>query len=315
MHEQIYKTFRFFVVISIFICTFAQFFKQGTMKRLLFFNMLFIAVCIIAITNSSCSDKKGDANDSVLTDSLIADTAVTDSTDEIISDTPMPKAADELFDDFVFNFAANKKLQLERIAFPLPVYTNGKPEKSIDKSQWKMEHFFMRQGYYTLIMNSKSQMDVVKDTTISNVVVEKIFFNIKTVQQFAFERKNGQWMLVSINYNPIYQNTNASFLKFYNQFATDSLFQIESMDEEVKCSAPDPDDDFETITGLMMPEQWPDFKPGLIPSGTIYNIIYGQKNTESNRKVFVVRGISNGLEIEMIFRRRSGKWVLTEFSS
>lgn len=270
---------------------------------------------MLTIGNSSCSDKKGDANDSTLEDSLIADTTATDSTDEIISDTPMPKAADELFDDFVFNFAANKKLQLERITFPLPVYTNGKLEKNIEKNQWKMEHFFMRQGYYTLIFDNKAQMEVVKDTTISNVVVEKIFFKIKTVQQFAFERKNGQWMLTSINYKPIYQNKNASFLKFYQKFATDSLFQIESMDEEVKFSAPDPDDDFSTMTGTMMPEQWSDFKPDLIPSGTIYNIIYGQKYSESNHKVFVVRGIANGLEIEMIFRRRSGKWVLTEFSS
>lgn len=285
------------------------------MKRLLFFSMLFIVACMVAVNNSSCSDKKGDANDSTLTDSLIADTAATDSTEEIISETPMPKAADELFDDFVFNFAANRKLQLERIAFPLPVYTNGKLDKNIEKNQWKMEHFFMRQGYYTLIMNSRSQMEIVKDTTISNVVVEKIFFNKKTVQQFAFERKNGQWMLTSIDYNPIYRNKNASFLKFYQRFATDSLFQIESMDEEVKFTAPDPDDDFETITGLMMPEQWADFKPGLIPSGTIYNIIYGEKYPESSRKVFMVCGISNGLEIEMIFRHRSGKWVLTEFSS
>ena len=177
-----------------------------------------------------------------------------------------------------------------------------------------MEHFFMRQGYYTLIFDNKAQIKLVKDTTISHVVVEKIFFKIKTVQQFVFDRKNGEWMLTAIEYKPIFRNMNASFLKFYEKFSRDSLFQINSMAEEVKFTTPDPDDDFSSITGNMMPEQWPDFKPGLIPTGTLYNIIYGQKYSESTRKVFMVRGIANGLEIEMVFRRRSGKWLLTEFS-
>lgn len=44
----------------------------------------------------------------------IVDTASVDTMEQLISDTPMPKAADELFDDFFFNYAANRKLQLER---------------------------------------------------------------------------------------------------------------------------------------------------------------------------------------------------------
>lgn len=285
-----------------------------TMKKSLFFIMAFIFACSLCVTNSSCNDKKMDGADSLASDSTLVDTTAADSTDEIIAETPMPKAADELFDDFIFNFAANKKLQMKRICFPLPVYKNGKLTKEIEKGKWKMEHFFMRQGYYTLIFDNKAQIKLVKDTTISHVVVEKIFFKIKTVQQFVFDRKNGEWMLTAIEYKPIFRNMNASFLKFYEKFSRDSLFQINSMAEEVKFTTPDPDDDFSSITGNMMPEQWPDFKPELIPTGTLYNIIYGQKYSESTRKVFMVRGIANGLEIEMVFRRRSGKWLLTEFS-
>ena len=79
----------------------------------------------------------------------------------------MPKAADELFDDFVFNFAANRKLQMSRINFPLPVYHNDKLKKQIEKKHWRMEHFFMRQDYYTLIFDNRRQMNLVKDTTLS----------------------------------------------------------------------------------------------------------------------------------------------------
>ena len=284
------------------------------MKKGVLIVVCAIVACMICFSSAGCSDKKPAVvadSDSVHADSI---EAMADTLDQIIAETPMPKAADELFDDFFFNFAANRKLQMKRIVFPLPV-VNGADTTFVPKKRWKMEHFFMHQGYYTLIFDSRAQMDIVKDTTITNVTVEKIFFDIKTVQQFAFKRKEGRWQMVSISYIPTHQSNNAGFLKFYSQFATDSLFQIESMDEEVKFSAPDPDDDFSTMTGWMMPEQWPDFKPGLIPSGIIYNIIYGQKYQETTRKVFVVRGVSNGLEIEMVFRRRDGKWVLTEFSS
>ena len=64
-----------------------------------------------------------------------------------------------------------------------------------------------------------------------------------------------------------------------------------------------------------MPQQWPDFKPALIPRDKIYNIIYGQKYTESRRKLFVIRGISNSLEIEMIFRKKGKRWTLVKFNA
>lgn len=40
-----------------------------------------------------------------------ADTVSASQQEEIVEETPVPKAADELFDDFIFNFAANRKLQ------------------------------------------------------------------------------------------------------------------------------------------------------------------------------------------------------------
>ncbi len=261
-----------------------------------------------------CTNKKPEQLDTAQADSAVADTSVEDSTENLISQTPMPKTADELFDDFVFNFAANRRLQLKRIVFPLPVYRNGKLEKKIEKGHWRMEHFFMHQDYYTLILDNKRQLKLTKDTTIDHVVVEKIFFHLKTVQQFLFNRIKGKWMLTSINYKPMYQNDNASFLKFYQHFAVDSAFQMRSMADEVKFSGPDPSNDFATMTGIIMPQQWPDFKPGILPSGVIYNIIYGQTYKETNYKVFLIRGIANGSEVEYVFRRIGKRWKLVEFS-
>ena len=284
------------------------------MKKLSFLSVLMSVITILCFTAAGCTDKKpAQVNDSTGVDSAVTDTQAIDSTEKLIEETPMPKAADELFDDFIFNFAANRKLQLKRIHFPLPVYQNDKWKKSINKNQWKIEHFFMRQDYYTLIFDNAKQMDLVKDTTVSHVVIEKVFYAKKTVQQFLFNRINGEWMMTSINYKPMYTNSNASFLKFYGRFATDSLYQAEHLHNPVKFTGPDPDDDFSTMTGDIEPETWPAFAPQL-PHGMIYNVIYGQKYTGGNQKIFVIRGIANGLETELTFKKIGGEWMLTKLN-
>ena len=284
------------------------------MKKLSFLSVLLAVLTVVCFTSVGCSDKKpAQVHDSTSVDSIVADTQTVDSTEKLIEETPMPKAADELFDDFVSNFAANRKLQMKRIHFPLPVYHNDKLVKSIEKRAWKMEHFFMHQDYYTLILDNQKQMNLVKDTAIDHVVIEKVFYAKKTVQQFLFNRINGEWMMTSINYKPMYTNMNASFLKFYGKFATDSAFQAEHLHNPVKFVGPDPDDDFSTMSGDIEPETWPAFAPQL-PHGMIYNIIYGQKYAESNQKIFVIRGIANGMETILTFKRVHGKWMLTKLN-
>lgn len=272
------------------------------------------AACMLMLTwTTGCSDKKPVAADSVIVDSLLAvDTAAVDTMDQLISEQQMPKAADELFDDFIFNFAANRKLQMNRIKFPLKV-VDGDEVSFIKKGQWKMEHFFMDQGYYTLIFDNMKQMDLVKDTSINNVVVEKVYLDEEKVKKYMFERLGGRWMLTSVQTNAMIQNTNASFLAFYQRFASDPDFQLESLNNPVMFTGPDPDDDFSTMTGEIAPETWSAFAPEL-PSGFIYNIMYGQKYTEGNQKIFVMRGIANGMEMELTFKKIDGEWKLTALS-
>ena len=281
--------------------------SEVKMKKILTAFFAFLALMF------SCKGNKTETGDSLPTDSdSIKDTAVVDTMEQIIAETPMPKAADELFDDFFFNFAANKKLQIERTQFPLPVERAGKTD-TIGKKQWKTDRFFMRQGYYTLIFDNFRQMNVVKDTSVNKVVVEKIYFNIKTVKSYNFNRVNGLWKLTSINYKGIHENRNASFLKFYHQFVTDSTFQAESISNPMEFIGPDPDDDFSQMEGLITPETWPAFAPEL-PNNMIYNIIYGEDSKPGLQRIFVIRGIANGLEMELTFKRKKSKWMLTKLS-
>ena len=180
------------------MCNFALVYMYFMRKVLVIFALFSLLFMLFVPTG--CNDRKPRTVDSTASDTAVRDTSAADSTENLIEATPMPKAADELFDDFVFNFAANRKLQRRRIVFPLPVYRDGKVVKKIAENKWEMERFFMRQEYYTLIFDNARQMNLVKDTTISHVVIEKIFSHKNLIQQYLFNKIKGKFI---INLPPI----------------------------------------------------------------------------------------------------------------
>ena len=276
--------------------------------------------CCFAAVAIGCKDNKPETQETTVEvvdtivkadtiETVIVDTIPDNARDSLISAAPVPVTADELFDDFLFLFTANKKLQYERVEFPLPVH-DGDNETFIEKKDWRMEKFFSQQEFYTLILDDESQMELSKNTSVDSVVVEKINLKAKTVEQHVFNKRNGKWMLTAINKNTMYQNQNKSFLAFYEQFASDSIFQIQSLNDPVNATIPDPEDDYAMMEGEFHPDQWDEFKPYILPDDTIYNIIYGQKYILSKQKVFVIRGLSNGFETDMTFKQVDGKWKL-----
>lgn len=272
----------------------------------------FGALCALGLLMLSCTGNKGQRTD-IQADSLAVaadsiDTVAVDTLEQLIIDTPMPKAADELFDDFLFNFAANKRLQRERVVFPLNVRKKNKDEQ-IAKERWKMEHFFMRQGYYTLMFNDDQQMRLMKDTSVNRAIVERIQLRKNEVTDYVFRRIRGAWMLLEIRKTTIEDNVNASFLEFYRHFVTDSAFQVKSLNRMVDFVGPDPDDDFGMMEGVITADTWEAFAPKL-PSKTIYNIVYGDPQEEGDEKIFIMRGIANGLELELRFKKVGERWLL-----
>ena len=266
----------------------------------------------------SCTGKKADTEmemdvpaDSVADSSLVA---VEDTLERLITETPMPRAADAYFDDFVFNFTANKRLQFERIVFPLRVTEADGKMKMTEKSQWKMEHLFMRQGYYTLLFDDDAQMSHMKDTAVNEAVVEKIMLRKNQVKNYYFHRIRGAWMMYEVRTTPMEENANASFLSFYKRFTTDSVFQVQSINETVQFVGPDPDDDFNVMEGVITPDTWEAFAPQL-PGKVLYNIVYGKPEAEGNKKIFLMRGVSNGLEMELRFKKVGGKWLLMKMTT
>ena len=263
----------------------------------------------------SCTGKQAQRVEESQTDSVTdtLDSVPLDTLEQLLSEIPTPKAMDEFFDDFFFNFAANKKVQKARIIFPLTVHKADKDEQ-IEKNKWQMERFFMHQGYYTLLFDNDEQMQLSKDTSINQAIVERIQLKKNLVKDYVFNRIRGAWMLREIRESSMEENINASFLAFYQRFSTDKAFQVKSLNTTVKFVGPDPDDDFNLMEGLITPDTWEAFAPEL-PKKTIYNIIYGEPKSTGNGKIFILRGISNGLEMELRFKKVGERWLLMKMTT
>ena len=263
----------------------------------------------------SCTGKQAQRVEESQTDSVAdtLDSVPLDTLEQLLSEIPTPKAMDEFFDDFFFNFAANKKVQKARIIFPLTVHKAHK-DAQIEKNKWQMDRFFMHQGYYTLLFDNDEQMQLSKDTSINQAIVERIQLKKNLVKDYVFNRIRGAWMLREIRESSMEENINASFLAFYQRFSTDKAFQVKSLNTTVKFVGPDPDDDFNLMEGLITPDTWEAFAPEL-PKKTIYNIIYGEPKSTGNGKIFILRGISNGLEMELRFKKVGERWLLMKMTT
>ena len=264
----------------------------------------------------SCTGKKAGVETEVPADSVgdSSQVVIEDTLEQLITETPMPRAADAYFDDFIFNFTANKRLQFERIVFPLRVTEADGKTRMTEKSQWKMEHLFMRQGYYTLLFDDDDQMSHMKDSAVNEAIVEKIMLRKNQVKNYFFHRVRGAWMMYEVRTTPVEENANASFLTFYKRFTTDSVFQVQSINETVEFVGPDPDDDFNVMEGVITPDTWEAFAPQL-PEKVLYNIVYGKPEAKDNKKIFLMRGVSNGLEVELRFKKVGGKWLLMKMTT
>ncbi len=274
-----------------------------------------LAMAAVLIT-AACSggrqrgETPEEADDAVTEEPLRTGYSEEEALDELISREPLSLSADELFDDFIFNFASNRRLQMERIKFPLLV-NSGSKQEYIEQKDWLMEHFFMHQGEYTLMFDYEEQMLLTQDTAIVDVALEKIFLDESFIRQYLFSRSSGRWMLTEIRNQTLPRNANAQFITFYKQFVTDSVFQRASLAEEIEFQGPDPDDDFAQMEGVITPEFWDAFAPEL-PQRMLYNIVYAPQNPQSQQKILVVRGISNGLEQMLTFRQHQGRWLLVK---
>lgn len=266
----------------------------------------------------SCENKKKPIEATVVVEDTVEAIETTEDAEDTVFlidpvEPSLPASGDEAFDDFIYVFSTDTTFQLSRIVFPLPYYEEDTPLK-IERSDWVHDALFIKQSYYTLLLNKEEELEHTHDSLQTSVQVEWIFMKTHKVKKYYFERVDGRWKLEAINERPIVKSKRADFVDFFVRFATDSLYQVKHIREPLDFVTTDPDDDFSIIETTLDTEQWFAFKP-ILPDENLSNIIYGQEvPDESPYKIMQFKGIGNGFLNTLFFRRKpNGKWELYKF--
>lgn len=276
---------------------------------------LVIAICLLGGMLSCVGGKKNaDTQEDALPVDTMAFMADTLDLEEVEEEPIVPASADESFADFLYNFALDERLQLRRILFPLPYYTDSRKD-SILKEDWKHDPLFSQQEFYTMLYDHLDDAELEKDTASTSVRIEWIDLKERKLKRYYFERLYGWWKLEAIDdaTMPKEENGQEDFYEFYERFANDSLFQAERVVDPLPFVAPDPDDDFNILETTIQKEQWFAFQPKL-PGEFLTNVNYGQRlDGNSRTRVIELRGFGNGFSNTLYFRCRNGEWKLTRF--
>ena len=276
---------------------------------------LVIAICLLGGMLSCVGGKKNaDTQEDALPVDTMAFMADTLELEEVEEEPIVPASADESFADFLYNFALDERLQLRRILFPLPYYTDSRKD-SILKEDWKHDPLFSQQEFYTMLYDHLDDAELEKDTASTSVRIEWIDLKGRKLKRYYFERLYGWWKLEAIDdaTMPKEENGQEDFYEFYERFANDSLFQAERVVDPLPFVAPDPDDDFNILETTIQKEQWFAFQPKL-PGEFLTNVNYGQRLDGNSRpRVIELRGFGNGFSNTLYFRCRNGEWKLTRF--
>lgn len=272
---------------------------------------------LLVMVIMSCGHKRS-GSESYLTEEVLSDSSWNDSDEMVLEpeaeNDVLPENADELFDDFVYEFAQSRKIQLSRVRFPFPLVRSSGDTLWVSPQQWKHDYLYLRQDSYTVFFNNMSQMDLEKRTDLSRVQVEHINLHNKKYRTYLFERINGKWMLTEESFHGLQESPLYDFLNFYVRFSTDSVYQYAHINEPIKYTTADPDDDFATIEGTLSKEQWSAFGP-ILPTGDLTNVCYGQVYKNPSQMILVKKGVANGMMDILTFQRGNGEWRLSAYEN
>ena len=295
--------------------------KSSFMKLKMVVALGGIACCVVL---GACWQKQQEASsaeaESEATDTLTRENAE-EAADTLLLDketaeTPMPATVDEFFGDFIYNFDQSNRLQRSRIVFPLPITETNGEQRLIERRDWKHHYLFLQQEFCTVLWNSHKQMDLAQDTSLTHARVEQIYLHSRKIQAFLFERDSlsRQWMLVGEQIIPFEHTELSSFLDFYRQFSTDSIFQRQHVVEPLQFTMVDEENEYELVNGVINRDQWFEFQPDM-PRDVLININYGQTYNRRSRIYMQMRGINNGLQTLFTFQRKGEQWQLKAFEN
>ena len=241
---------------------------------------------------------------------------VEDSVEEEIieEELELPAKADEIFVDFLYNFAVDSQLQVTRIIFPLPYYTDDGKD-SITQDEWKYDPLFSEMDSYAVLFDRLADMEIEKDTALNSAKIDWMDMKAQKLKRYYFERMKGEWVLEAIDDAVmVKEKTSAEdFFDFYEHFVNDSLFQSERVIDPLPFVTIDPDDEFHVLETTLEKGQWFAFQPTL-SKDVLAHVQYGQRlSGKSSARIVELKGMSNGFYNVLYFHRHNGLWYLVKF--
>lgn len=272
---------------------------------------LVIGVAMVCLL--SCHDKKMtnafDPEDEVEEDTL---EAFVGDTLHLFEEEEPPAAVDELFDDFFYNFMDDSRFQGQRIASPL-ICKSEEGEEQVKKQDWPQYDHFRNQEVLSVLYEREQDYELSKDTSMQHVAVEWIKLRHDEVENFQFNRVAGKWMLTQIDKKRRGDMPNGDFITFYADFVADSVFQRQSLAEPLRVILTSEDGEEEAQEEEVNADEWFEMRQSLpLPEEVLVNVNYGQASISQNKKILLLQGISNGMQMKFKFNKTSDHWKLVE---
>lgn len=272
-----------------------------------------VYLCVLCLA-CSCAHNGTRQNNVVAMDTTDSTEANNDTIGIDSAEVAPPPAVDELFADFIYSFSTNHSFQYRRTDFPLKCYENGKQVKSINRIDWKFDRLYYKHSLHIIILDSERKLKHIFNYKPDTVKLEQLMFSRHKFKQYVFAKVKGNWRLLCLNTASISSHPDASFLTFYERFATDSAFQNRHLDETIDFATYDEDNHFTRIEGTIDGSQWSAFRPE-IPANDVFCIDYGIGLGNTGVRVVSVRGNSNGMSSMYKFRETKTSWNLVKFEN
>lgn len=270
----------------------------------------FLSVLAVLILTLSCGGQYKDASGEISdADTLCVDSAAyidaEEDTLELFDKEVLPESADELFSDFFYNYASDEDFRKIRTR------RNGGYESG-DSAVSEIRDLAVR-DFYSVIYEREEEMTFQKDTSLSEVVVERINLGTGVVESFSFCRFDGKWLMRNVSVESIEDTPNSGFLSFYMAYSSDSVERMKCVADPLKLVLSTDDDDEADEEMELSLDEWGELSGDMpFPAGEIININYGQTCISNNYKILLVEGFSNGLYLKYKFMRKQGAWMLVE---
>ena len=164
-----------------------------------------------------------------------------------------------------------------------------------------------------MIYEREHDLVLSKDTSMQSVAVEWIDLSHSIVEKFHFNRVNDKWMLTNIDKKRKEDMPNGDFLNFYARFITDSVYQREALADPVKVILTSEDGEEEPQEEQVNADEWFEMRESIpLPEDALVNVDYGQASISQNRKILLLQGLSNGMQMKFTFTKNGDDWKLME---